>query len=132
MKINPNAKCPCGSKQKYKRCCYLNHEGVEPADALGLMITRYSAYAAGDSSYIIRTTHPDNPDFNEDRKIWAKEIDYFCSSTEFLGLEVVDFVDGETEAFVEFKAKLSGGVVHEKSRFLKVKGRWLYVDGEFY
>lgn len=132
MKINPNSKCPCGSKQKYKKCCKLNHDGVEADDALALMITRYSAYAVGDSSYIIRTTHPENPDFHEDRKAWAREIDDFCDNTEFIGLEVLDFVDGESEAFVEFKAKLSDDIVHERSRFLKVKGRWLYIDGEFF
>jgi len=132
MSFNPNAKCPCGSRVKYKKCCQLQHEGDEAENALVLMISRYSAYAVGDTSYIIRTTHPDNPDFQENRIVWAKEIDYFCQGTEFLGLEVVDFIDGEDEAFVEFKAKLSDGVIHEKSRFLKVDGRWLYVDGEFF
>jgi SEC-C motif domain protein len=131
MSFNLNAKCPCGSRLRYKKCCYLNHEGEEAADALSLMITRYSAYAVGDSSYIMRTTHANNQDFKEDRKIWAKEIDTFCNGTEFMGLEVVDFVDGENEAFVTFKAKLSDGTLKEKSRFLKVDGRWLYESGEF-
>ena len=131
MKLSPNAKCPCGSRLKYKKCCGVFHDGVEPSDALKLMVTRYSAYAAGDTSYIIRTTHPENPDFKEDRKVWAKELSTFCDSTEFLGLEVADFIDGENEAFVEFKAKLSDGILHEKSRFLKENGRWLYHSGEY-
>jgi SEC-C motif-containing protein len=131
MKITPNSKCPCGSRLKYKKCCEVYHDSVEAADALKLMVTRYSAYAAGDASYIMRTTHPLNVDFKEDRKVWAKEIERFCNSTEFLGLEVLDFIEGEDEAFVEFKAKLSDGVLHEKSRFVRENGRWLYHGGEF-
>jgi len=94
-------------------------------------VTRYSAYAAGDASYIMRTTHPSNVDFKDDRKAWAEEIDRFCDSTEFLGLEVLDFIEGDDEAFVEFKAKLSDGILHEKSRFVRENGRWLYHSGEF-
>jgi len=131
MKLSPNAKCPCGSKLKYKKCCFVFHDGDEAEDALKLMVTRYSAYAAGDASYIMRTTHSSNVDFKEDRKAWAKEIKRFCDSTEFLGLEVLDFIEGKDEAFVEFKAKLSDGVLHEKSRFLRENGRWLYHSGEF-
>jgi len=131
MKITSNSKCPCGSRLKYKKCCEVYHDSVEAADALKLMVTRYSAYAAGDASYIMRTTHSSNVDFKEDRKTWAKEIENFCNSTEFLGLEVLDFIEGENEAFVEFKAKLSDGVLHEKSRFVKENGRWLYASGEF-
>ncbi len=129
--ISPNAKCPCGSRLKYKKCCFAYHDGANAADALKLMVTRYSAYAAGDASYIIRTTHPENQDYRDDRKAWSEEIERFYNSTEFMGLEVLDFIDGENEAFVEFKAKLSDGVLHEKSRFVKENGRWLYHSGEF-
>ena len=131
MKITSNSKCPCGSRLKYKKCCEVYHDSVEAADALKLMVTRYSAYVAGDSSYIMRTTHQSNPDFKDDRKAWAEEIDRFCDSTEFLGLEVLDFIEGDDEAFVEFKAKLSDGILHEKSRFVRENGRWLYHSGEF-
>lgn len=130
MKLSPNSKCPCGSRLKYKKCCFVFHDGEDAADALKLMVTRYSAYAAGDSSYIMRTTHPANPDFKSDRAVWAKEIENFCNGTEFLGLEVLDFIEGDEEAFVIFKAKLSDGVMTEKSRFLKVDNRWLYESGE--
>jgi len=132
MKITPNSKCPCGSKLKYKKCCDIYHDGVNADDALKLMVTRYSAYVAEDTSYIMRTTHPNNPDFKEDRKAWAQEIENFCNSTEFLGFEVLDFEESEEEAFVTFKVKLSDGISTEKSRFLKVSGKWLYESGEFF
>ena len=95
------------------------------------MKSRYSAYALGKSDYIIRTTHPDNADFSEDTKTWKRSIDLFCQETDFQKLEIFEWIDGEEEAFVTFKASLSSGVLMEKSRFLKVSGQWLYVDGEF-
>ena len=94
------------------------------------MKSRYSAYAVGDSKYIIKTTHPDNPDYTDERKSWQASIDHFCSTTRFEGLQILDWSDGEEEAFVTFSASLSGGIMIEKSRFLKVDGKWLYVDGE--
>jgi SEC-C motif-containing protein len=94
------------------------------------MKSRYSAYATGAIDYIIATTHPDNPDYTNDSKHWRTSIDQFCKGTEFKGLKILDWVDGEEEAFVTFRALLSSGTMIEKSRFLKVGGRWLYVDGE--
>ena len=48
------------------------------------------------------------------------------------GFEVLDFEESEEEAFVTFKVKLSDGISTEKSRFLKVSGKWLYESGEFF
>ena len=130
-KFSPNLPCPCQSGLKYKKCCAVYHKGAIPKNALLLMKSRYSAYALGKSDYIIRTTHPDNADFSEDIKTWKRSIDLFCQETDFQNLEILEWIDGEEEAFVTFKASLSSGVLMEKSRFLKVSGQWLYVDGEF-
>lgn len=94
------------------------------------MKSRYSAFAVGDSSYIVKTTHEKNSDFSLDVKRWKESINSFTDATEFLGLEILEFLAGEEEAFVTFKASLSSGEMIEKSRFLKVDGRWLYVSGE--
>ncbi len=128
-KYSPNLPCPCQSGRKYKKCCALYHKGAMPKNALLLMKSRYSAYAVGDSRYIIRTTHPDNPDYTDDTRSWKESIDHFCRETAFEGLEILDWIDGEREAFVTFRALLSSGEMVEKSRFLKENGRWLYFDG---
>ncbi len=130
-KFSPNFPCPCGSGQKYKKCCAPYHKGAITQNALLLMKSRYSAYAVGKSDYTIRTTHPDNADFSEDTKTWKRSIDLFCQETDFQKLEILEWVDGEEEAFVTFKASLSSGILMEKSRFLKVDGRWFYHSGEF-
>ena len=128
-KVSPNIPCPCGSKKKYKKCCGIYHKGALAPNALALMKSRYSAYATGNAEYIIKTTHPENPDYSDDHLSWKKEIDLFTQHTGFLGLKIMEFIDGKEEAYVSFEASLSSGVLIEKSRFLKHNGRWLYVDG---
>jgi len=129
-KTSPNIPCPCGSKTKYKKCCQVYHKGAKPKTALLLMKSRYSAYALGESRYIVKTTHENNVQYMSNTKAWQESINEFCRETEFLGLEILEFLDGEEEAFVTFKALLSSGEMVEKSCFLKVNGFWLYENGE--
>ena len=131
MKPSPNTPCPCGSGSKYKKCCAKYHKGALAPDALRLMKSRYCAYALCDSRYIIKTTHPDNPDYTDNIKKWNKSILDFSRQTNFLSLEIIEFLEGEKEAFVTFTARLSSGDLKEKSRFLKLRDRWLYIDGEY-
>ncbi len=77
------------------------------------------------------TTHPNNPDYTEDKENWRKSILDFSQNTQFIGLKILDFIDGENEAFVTFEALLDSGILKEKSRFLKEEGKWLYESGEF-
>ncbi len=130
-KPSPNMPCPCGSGKKYKKCCQSYHKGARPTDALLLMKSRYSAYAVGESRYIIDTTHPDNPDYTEDLTAWKRAIETFSKETEFRRLEIIEFIDGDKEAFVTFCAIFGEGSMVERSRFLCKEGRWLYRSGEF-
>ena len=128
MKITKNSKCLCGSGKKYKECCFKYHKGANPKNALLLMKSRFSAYAAGDANYIIKTTHKNSPHYEEDRLQWIKEIKKFSKSN-FKKLEIIEFTENENEAFVEFKAYIDDYIMHEKSRFVK-EDIWYYVDGE--
>lgn len=136
MKFSVNDSCPCGSTKKYKKCCKTFHDKIIfPKTALELMKSRYSAYVTSNAKYIIETTHKDNPDFTDNIKEWENDILIFCNNTKFIGLEILEFIDDENESFVKFKANIiqQGNDVSfvEKSRFLKVEGIWLYVDGKF-
>jgi len=130
-KTSPNSPCPCGSGQKYKKCCQRYHKGALASSALLLMKSRYSAYAVGDAKYIIKTTHPNNPDYTPDLLAWQEGIKAFSNTTKFLGLEILECIEKEHEAWVTFRAQLSSGEMIEKSHFLKVKNQWLYESGEF-
>ena len=95
------------------------------------MRSRYYAYSLGLSDYIIYTTHHDNIDYTEDVVSWRTSIDSFSHSTGFNGLKIVEFINGSERAFVTFEAILDDAIFREKSSFLKVDGKWLYVSGEF-
>lgn len=136
MKLSVNFICPCGSSKKYKKCCKIFHDDIKrPSNALELMKSRFSAFAFLRSDYIIKTTHQKNCDFSLDTLSWRDDIEKFSKNTNFEKLEILDFIDGEIESFVTFKATLSQNKNDvsfiEKSRFLKENNIWLYVDGEF-
>ncbi|OHD80108.1 YchJ family metal-binding protein [Sulfuricurvum sp. RIFCSPLOWO2_12_FULL_43_24] len=131
MKISSNTLCPCHSGKKYKQCCQPYHKGILPSNAEKLMRSRYSAFGLGLAEYIMATTHPDNIDFSDDKVNWKQSIMHFSENTRFLGLKITKFLDGEGEAFVTFEAMLDSGILKEKSRFLKIEGKWLYESGKF-
>ena len=136
MKFSPNDICPCGSLKKYKKCCKPFHDKITfPKTALELMKSRFSAFAVLIADYIIFTTHENNSDYISDLKSWNQDIMNFSKNTRFERLEILDFIEGEVESFVTFKATLFQDNTDisfiEKSRFLKVEDKWLYVDGQF-
>lgn len=98
------------------------------------MRSRYSAYALGLPDYIIHTTHPKNPNYKIDPLKWRDEILFFCKNTKFIKLEVLDFFEGEKEAFVSFIAYLNQQnkeiKLFEKSSFKLLNNRWFYFSAE--
>lgn len=129
-----NAPCPCGSARKAKACCLPVLEGAPAATPEALMRSRYTAYASGDVSHLIRTTDPIGPHHQPDARAWAEELRRYCAAVRFTGLQVrAASEDGDTGA-VTFFAHLSHGgqdlSFGEASRFRRVDGRWLYLDGE--
>lgn len=133
--------CPCHSGKKYDQCCEPFHKGEKnPETALQLMRSRYSAYTISMADYIIQTTHPDNPSYKKDHQQWKRDILRFCNFTEFRDLEISEFsesANGEScdEAYVTFTAYLDQNqqdtTFTERSRFLKVNGKWLYRDSSY-
>ncbi|MDO5499159.1 MAG: YchJ family metal-binding protein [Propionibacteriaceae bacterium] len=97
-----------------------------PATAEELMRSRYAAFALGHADHLWRTWHP---------RTRPAEVDPGALS--WLGLEILDVTGGgpadETGA-VEFVAHYrqgkTRGRLHERSRFARRAGRWLYLDGE--
>jgi SEC-C motif-containing protein len=130
MKRSVNSPCPCGSKIKYKKCCQRYHKGALAKDALTLMKSRYSAYLVADADYIIKTTHPENPDYHDNHQEWREQIVVFSQENHFLNLIIEDFKEQGEEAYVTFRAIFTEGELYERSRFIKVRGIWLYREGE--
>jgi SEC-C motif-containing protein len=119
--------CQCGSGRALENCCGRFHAGVAAPDAESLMRSRYSAFVLGLEGYLLSTWHPAT-------RPAGLELDA-TPRPQWLGLAVKSHtLLDDTHAIVEFVAryKLNGRAfkLHETSRFERVDGRWLYVDGE--
>ncbi|HSW86593.1 MAG TPA: YchJ family metal-binding protein [Rhabdochlamydiaceae bacterium] len=125
--------CPCFSDIPYSECCKRYHDGSLAENALVLMRSRYSAYALHLADYIIKTTHPSNSGFSSDIKEWKKDILQFSQTTQFNGLKISEFTDGDSSAYVTFTAYLSQGnqdvSFTERSSFVKEGDKWFYKSG---
>ncbi|MFF4546201.1 YchJ family protein [Streptomyces sp. NPDC001435] len=117
--------CPCGLSEPYETCCGRYHCGGAAAPtAEALMRSRYSAFVKGDSGYLLRTWHP---------RTRPARLDIDPGMT-WTGLEVLGATEGSafhSTGTVTFRASYRGGSLHERSRFERVDGAWMYVDGEF-
>ena len=124
--------CPCGSRKKYQYCCgkYLSGNKY-PETAEQLMRSRYTAFNEENIDYLITTLHPAKRN-QSDRKELAKTI----KNTTWLGLTVVNTSQGKKHdkiGYVEFMAAFKitePQQLHERSKFIKVDGKWFYVDGD--
>ncbi|MGW2487165.1 YchJ family protein [Streptomyces sp. NPDC001606] len=117
--------CPCGLPQPYAACCGRFHTGSPQAPTAELLMrSRYSAFVQGDAGYLLRTWHPrTRPE--------RLELD---PRMRWTGLEILDTSDGSafhSTGTVTFRASYRGGSLHERSRFERVDGAWVYVDGDF-
>lgn len=90
------------------------------------MRSRYTAFAQGDVAHLLRSWHPST-------RPAGLELD---PGVRWLRLDILARERGgpfDTDGFVEFEAihREDGrrGVLHERSRFVREDGRWLYVDG---
>lgn len=90
-----------------------------------LMRSRYSAFVEQDWDYLDRTQQ-------------TQDIGPPTPDIKWLGLEILGTAAGDLEDFegtVEFIARYShqgnDAELREVSRFQKVNGKWLYVDGTF-
>lgn len=123
--------CLCCSGLSFEECCqpYLQRKKHAPTPEK-LMRSRYTAFALKDLDYILATmrgkalhvfrkTHE-----STDEVKWEKLVIVAAP-------EVTPLAE---EGFVEFIAYYlhagSPGTLHEKSRFVKRKECWYYIDGQ--
>ena len=92
------------------------------------MRSRFSAFALGLDGYLLSSWHPST-------RPATLELD---EGTVWRRLQIVDTVAGSPDdetGIVEFRASYrdangGAGVLRERSRFARIDGRWLYLDGD--
>ncbi len=124
---NPDNPCPCAQAVSYAHCCGPAHGGIMAPTAAALMRSRYSAYVLGNTAYLLKTWAPQTR---------PQQLDLTTPpQPRWLGLRLLRQVEQDDQAEVEFVARFRMGgrirVLHEVSRFVRVDGCWLYVDGTF-
>lgn len=122
--------CRCDSGKPFARCCGPFLSGREQARTpKQLMRSRYTAYAlGGHGDYLMKTWHPGTVG-----PLSAEILDEV--TLDWRGLEILDEDQKGDRGRVDFKATCvdeagNSHVHHEHSAFLRVKGKWLYVEGK--
>ena len=127
--------CPCGrvdANRKpvgYAECCgrYIDHFDCTPApDAPSLVRSRYTAFVRNRVPSIRATWLAAN----------CPEDPAALPGTIWLGLELraardIDADHAEVEYVARYRMRTGRAVrLHERARFIREQGRWLYVDGD--
>ena len=124
--------CPCGSGRDYAACCEPIITGKKEAEtAEELMRARYAAHVKVEVDFLYESTHPDHRQGYDHKgtRAWAE-------NSEWQGLEILETAQGgaqDEEGEVVFVARFrdKDGVRshHERARFHRKDGRWLFTDG---
>ncbi|WP_168703236.1 YchJ family protein [Gordonia paraffinivorans] len=124
---DPDARCPCLSGFPFGECCGPVLDGTRPAPtAEALMRSRFTAFVVGDREHVLRSWHPRTrpTDLSLDEKMRWYRLD--VESTR--GGSPFD-TDGEVTFTVYYRVDSDKGTLHERSRFTRYRGEWVYVDG---
>ncbi len=124
--------CPCGSGAEYAACCEPVIAGKKAAvTAEELMRARYAAHVKVEIDFLFESTHPDHRQGYDHKgtRTWAE-------NSEWHGLDILGTARGgaeDEEGEVEFVARYRDrdGVRshHERGRFSRKDGRWLFTEG---
>lgn len=139
MILSHDDRCPCGTGEIFGACCGRFHHafaegsGIAAPTPEALMRSRFTAFAAGNEPYLLATWHPST-------RPASLELD---PTLRWYRLDILATSGGvfDSTGTVEFAAHYRSqpgtpedervrGVQREKSRFERVNGEWMYVDGE--
>lgn len=118
--------CACGSGRTATACCARLHAGEPASTPEALMRSRYSAYVLDRRDYLLSTWHPST----RPASLPANEPGLKWLGLDLRRCEMQDDDHGTVE-FVA-RSKLGGRAhrLHETSRFVRLDGRWFYLDGD--
>lgn len=129
MNKKTTALCPCQSGKHYEDCCgEFHHHKALPKTAEQLMRSRYCAYVLKNIPYIVETTVP-----SQQALLDRQVLQDWGDNTEWLGLQILKCESlTKIQSAVEFNAIFQGEAGEqshqERSIFVKIEGRWYFVD----
>lgn len=120
-------RCPCGAGRVYEACCGKFHSRqASAATAEQLMRSRFSAFALGNTAYLLATWDP---------RTAPSHLDLDADVT-YQGLQILSTKRGgpfDDVGEVEFVAWLlvdgRASIQRERSLFTRIDRRWVYSTG---
>ncbi|HZR49776.1 MAG TPA: YchJ family metal-binding protein [Streptosporangiaceae bacterium] len=116
--------CPCGLGDDFESCCGRIHAGAPAPTAESLMRARYSAFAVGDTRYLLRTWHSSG-------RPRTLSLD---PALRWVRLAILETRDGglfDATGTVRFRAMYvrheRRGVLAETSMFVRQDRQWTYL-----
>ncbi|MGV9710109.1 YchJ family protein [Gordonia sp. NPDC003424] len=120
-------RCPCGSGLDFAECCGPILRGDRKAGtAEALMRSRFTAFAVDNRDHLLASWHPRTRPRNLVLDHAMQWIDLDIEST--TGGTPFDST-GEVTFAANYRINEVRGTLHERSRFEKYEGSWVYVDG---
>lgn len=117
--------CYCKSGDSYSDCCEpIVKEEKSASDFEQLMRSRYSAFAIGNTSYLINTS--------SDRLLTTfseQDLIETFSTCQFVHLDVVDFKDDTVEFIAHLLINDEYHKIHERSTFINDNNKLKYDTG---
>ncbi|NEQ99223.1 MAG: zinc chelation protein SecC, partial [Cyanothece sp. SIO2G6] len=131
--MNQSTACPCGSSLTFAECCgpYINQQATAPT-AAALMRSRYTAYCLGNIDYLMATHHPTRraPDSRRTLTATANRVNWLELVVLHTEAGQPDDKTGVVEFVAIYQENRQIGQLHERSRFLKQRDRWFYLEGD--
>lgn len=120
--------CPCQSGLSFELCCqpFITSQ-LLPTTAEQLMRSRYTAYTQKNSEYLLLSWHTD---------FRPVDIDFTQEQLQWTGLKILSTHlggekdnEGQVRFIARFKLNGKAHQLEENSRFKKIAGQWLYLEG---
>ncbi len=121
--------CPCGSDKGYKNCCSIPHQNIAIAvTSEQLMHSRYTAFVLGKGDFLMISHHSMTRSH-----VNISELIRWAQSMKWMKLEIIKTQDGgpnDESGIVEFKAHFKSRgkkeVLHQRGKFIREYGNWVY------
>lgn len=132
-KIQPNQNCPCGSNEKYKRCCFPYLQGKNIDHVERLLRARYVASSIGQIEFLWNSLHPEAPrKIHDTFKVYQAELQVSVgwNYTELIILDgIVNEKDAKIVSFVRMDDNGQDLSYLEEAEYQVFEGQWFYKDG---
>lgn len=136
--VGRNDNCPCGSGNKFKKCCGPYLDGLSwPPTPEALMRSRFTAYVVGAVRHLYRTVDSENEEIaGVPYEEFARDTAAYCRQITFSDLTIHEVWPESEEgiAKVLFTVTYTSGPqsdsLTELAEFVRRDGNWIYLRGE--